>query len=89
MCPKIYLRHILVLRLLLKHACRSPGIRWGCNWEKYFYINLHWKKSSPNETNRPISTKLDANCMKEIQVYLNKWPSPHQRGDNHKNANIG
>jgi hypothetical protein len=27
--------------------------------------------------------------MKGIQVYLNKLPGPHQRGDNHKNANIG
>jgi hypothetical protein len=27
--------------------------------------------------------------MKGIEVYLHKGTNPHQRGDNHKNANIG
>jgi hypothetical protein len=43
-----------------------------------------------------MSIKLDANypCMKGIQVvvvffFLDKGTYPHQRGDNHKNANIG
>jgi hypothetical protein len=44
-----------------------------------------------SKTSRPISIKLHANypCMKGIQVCLVKGTVPHQRGDNHKNANIG
>jgi hypothetical protein len=44
-----------------------------------------------SKTSWPISIKLDANYpfMKGIQVYVNKRPNPHQREDNHKNANIG
>jgi hypothetical protein len=43
-----------------------------------------------SKTSRPISIKLYSNyhCMKGIQVSLNKGPSPYQRGDNLKNANI-
>jgi hypothetical protein len=32
----------------------SPWIRWGHNWEKYFYISLYWKKSFFSKTSRPI-----------------------------------
>jgi hypothetical protein len=44
-----------------------------------------------SKTSRFISIKLDANypCMKRIQVCLDKETNPHQRGDNHKNSNIG
>jgi hypothetical protein len=63
-------------------------LKWRHNWEKHFYINLYWSK--PFST-KPISIKLDANypSMKGNQVYLDRGTDPHQRGDNHKNANIG
>jgi hypothetical protein len=66
----------------------SDGALIGKN---IFYISLYSKKSFFFKPTRPISIKLDANypCMKGIQVYLDKEPGPHQRGDNNKNANIG
>jgi hypothetical protein len=50
---------------------------------------LYWKKIF-SKTNRFISIKLDANypSMKGIQVCFDKETNPHQREDNHKNANI-
>jgi hypothetical protein len=44
-----------------------------------------------SKTIRPILIRLNADypCMKAIRVCLDKGTNPHQRGDNHKNANIG
>ena len=44
-----------------------------------------------SRTNRPTSIRLDADypCLKAIQVCLYIGTDPHQRGNNHKNANIG
>jgi hypothetical protein len=40
---------------------------------------------------RPIEIKLGKNisCMMGIQVYSNEGSNPLQRGDNHKNTQIG
>jgi hypothetical protein len=63
------------------------------NGENHFYVCLCWGKNLKivSKTSRPISIKLDANfpCMKVIQVCLDKGKDLHQRGDNHKYANIG
>jgi hypothetical protein len=55
----------------------------------FFNKLLLYKKLLQNQ--QAISVKLDANYpyMKAIQVCLDKGTDPHQRGDNHKNANIG
>jgi hypothetical protein len=44
-----------------------------------------------SKTGRPMKIKLDANypCMKGIQVCLDKRADCNQKGDDHKNANIG
>jgi hypothetical protein len=48
-------------------------------------------KDLRSKTCRPISIKLLANypCTKGIKVCLDKGTDPHQKGDNHKNVNIG
>jgi hypothetical protein len=42
-------------------------------------------------TSRPISLKLGTNYpeVKGIQNCTNQGPGPFERGDNHKNANMG
>jgi hypothetical protein len=44
-----------------------------------------------SRTSRPISIKLGINhpWEKGILNCINKGPGPFQRGDNHKNANMG
>jgi hypothetical protein len=44
-----------------------------------------------SRTSRPISIKLSVNhpWVKGILDCSNKGPDPFQRGDNHKNANMG
>jgi hypothetical protein len=58
---------------------------------KTFVHELILEKKISNKTKRPISIKFDADypCVKAIQVCLDKGTDPRQRGDNHKNANIG
>jgi hypothetical protein len=58
---------------------------------KTFLHKLVLGKNFFSKFSRSISIKLDANYpfMKGIEVYLNKGPGPHQRGDNRRNANIG
>jgi hypothetical protein len=67
------------------------GGQMGPQLEKTVLYKLILEKIFLSKTSRPISIKPDANypCMKEIQVCSNKGKYSHQRGDNHKNANIG
>jgi hypothetical protein len=48
--------------------------------EKFFFSRI----------SKPTSIKLDTNhpCMEGVQVWSNRGPDLHQRGVNHKNANI-
>jgi hypothetical protein len=66
------------------------GVRWGHNWKSIF-AEVYTKKKIFSKTSRLISVKRDANypCMKGIRVCLDKGTNHHQRGDNHKTANIG
>jgi hypothetical protein len=74
-----------------ENHCHWGGVRWGHNWEKTFLHKLILEKFFFSKTSRPISIKLDASyaCMKGIEVSIDKGTNPHQRGDNHKKANIG
>jgi hypothetical protein len=67
------------------------GGQMGQQLGKTFLHKTIFEKKIFSKISRPMSIKLDANylCMKVIQVSLNKGTDPHQRGDNHKNANMG
>ena len=53
------------------------------------FCELIWAFCSSELFWSPVDRRPSVPWVKGIQVYTNKGPGPNQRGDNHKNVNMG